>query len=63
MHTQSLFQAHYHQKVWRIMKTNVSYSQGEILDDFNETAFATPLNISALEKLLGKEKVTIVHNE
>lgn len=31
------------------MQTNVSFSQGEILDDFNEIAFATPLNIVALE--------------
>lgn len=36
------------------MKTNVSFSQGEILDDFSEIAFATSLNIFALEKLLGK---------
>lgn len=47
--TETLFQAHYHQKVWRRMQTNVSFSQGEILDDFNEIAFATPLNIVALE--------------
>lgn len=38
------------------MKTNVSYSQGEILDDFNEIAFATPLNISALENTAGEKK-------
>lgn len=31
------------------MQTNVSFSQGEMLDDFNEIAFATPLNIVALE--------------
>lgn len=36
------------------MKTNISFSQGEILDYFTGIAFATPLNILALEKLLGK---------
>jgi len=37
------------------MKTDISFSQGEILDDFNEIAFAIPLNILALEKLWGKK--------
>lgn len=31
------------------MQTSVSFTQGEILDDFKEIAFATPLNIVALE--------------
>lgn len=37
------------------MKTNDLFSQGEILDYFNEISFAIPLNISAIEKILGKK--------
>lgn len=54
-HTEILFQAHYHQKVWKRMKTNDLFSQGEILDYFNEISFAIPLNISVIEKILGKK--------
>lgn len=44
MHTEILFQAYYH-----------PFSQGEILDDFNEIVFTTPLDIFKLKKLLGKK--------
>lgn len=43
------------------MQNNVSFSKGEILDDFNEIAFATPLNTPALksypEKLYSQASV------
>lgn len=37
------------------MKINDSFSHSEILDYFDEIAFAIPLNILAIEKILGKK--------